>query len=98
MHALVARHAGGFDVLQLEDDALGLRLCHPLVEPLQRAPQPFLQQCLALVPALRGQSLPRHIGPSETLEQLARGVLGVVELVELGGRSHLASGFFNSGK
>ena len=88
MDGLVAGHAGGVDVLQLEDDPLGLGFGEPVVETQQGGPQPPLQQHLALAVALRRQRLPRRIRPPQPLQQDAGRLLGVVELVELGGGGH----------
>ena len=98
VNGLVASHAGGVDPLQLEDDPLGLLLRHPLVEPQQGAPEPCLQQHLALVAALRRQRVAGHVGPAEALQQLTGRRLGVVVLVELGVRAHGALGLCSSGK
>ena len=95
---LVARHARGIDVLQLEDDALGLRLGQPLVQPQQCPVQLPLQQHLPLVPALGRQRFPRRIRPRQRLEQLARRRFGDIELCEPGGSSYRVSAPFNSGK
>ncbi len=95
---LVAGHAGGVDVLQIEDDPVRLRLGQPLVEPQQRPPQTPLEQHLPLVGALRRQGFARYVLPAEPLQQQAGGLLGVVVLVEFGGGGHGASGPFNSGK
>ena len=91
---LVAGHAGGVDMLQLEDDALGPLLRHPLVQPHQRPPQPTLQQHLPLVAALRRQHLPGHVGPPQPLQQQARWLFCVVELVELGWDGHGLAGAY----
>ncbi len=65
---LVAGHAGGIDVLQLEDDALGLRLRQLLVQPQQCLAQPPLQQHLPLVAALGCQRCARrtYVHPSRS--------------------------------
>ena len=55
---LVAGHAHGVHMLQIEDDPLGLLLGHPLVEPQQRRLQPPLEQRLSLPTALRRQRFP----------------------------------------
>ena len=85
---LVAREAGLVEVLQVEDDALRLVLGHPLVEAHECRREPPLQEHVALVVAFRRQRLAGDVGPAEPLQQLARGILGEVELVELGGRGH----------
>lgn len=96
---LVAGHAGGIDVLQLEDDALGLRLRQLLVQPQQCLAQPPLQQHLPLVAALGRQRCARHIRPPQPLQQLARRRFGTIELGALGGgRGHGLAGAFSSGK
>ena len=89
--ALVAGHAGGVNVFQVKDDAIGLLLRHPLVQPQQRRSQSTLEQHLPLVSALRRHSFTRNVGPPQLLEEPARRLLGVVVLVELGGGSHGAS-------
>ena len=60
-------------------------LGHPLGEAQQRRREAPLQEHLALSLALRRQHLARHVRVPDPLEELARGVLGVVEFVELGG-------------
>ena len=85
---LVAREAGGVDVLEVEDDALRLVLGHPLVEAQQRRRQALPQQHLPLALALRRQHLARHVRVPEPLEEFARGILGGVEFVEFGGGGH----------
>ena len=86
--ALVAGHARGVQVFQVEDDTVGLLLRHPLVQPQQCAPQPPFQQHLPLVAALRRQGLARHVRPAQPLQQHACRLLGVVVLVQLGGGGH----------
>ena len=88
---LVAGHARGVNVLQLEDDAVGLLLRHPLVQAPQRPAQPPFQQDLALVPALRCQRLTGDVRPPQVLQQPPGRVLRGVELVELGGAGHEVS-------
>ena len=85
---LVARQAGGVEVLQVEDDALGLVLGHPCVEAHERGREASVEQHIPLVAALRRQRLAGHVGPAEALQQRARGVLGEIELVELSGGGH----------
>ena len=85
---LIAGHARDVHVLQREDGAVGLPLRHPLVEPQQRPLQPPSQQYLSLVYPLRRQLVARHVRPAEPLQQHARGLLGVVVLVEFGGGGH----------
>ena len=51
--ALVAGHARSVHVFQVEDDAVGLLLRDPLVQPQQCGAQPALEQHLPLVAALR---------------------------------------------
>ena len=48
MGRLVAGHAGGVDVLQLEDNPVGLDLGEPLVEAEQGSPQATLEEHLSL--------------------------------------------------
>ena len=86
---LVAGHTHGVDVLHLEDDPRRLLLGQPLVETQQGGPQPPLQQYLALAASLRRQHIPRHVGPTQPLQQGAGRLLGLVVLVEFGGGGHL---------
>ena len=88
---LVAGHARRVDVLQVEDDALGLLLRHPLVQPHERGLQAALQQHLALASPLRRQRLARRVSPAEPLQQQTGRLLGVVVFVELGGGGHGSS-------
>ena len=83
MDGLVAGHADGVDVLQLEDGPLRLLLGQPVVETQQGGPQPPLQQYLALPAALRRQRLPRRVGPPQPLQQGTGRLLGLAVLVEL---------------
>ena len=85
---LVAREAGGVEVPKVEDDALRLVLGHPRVEPHEGGREPPLKEHVALVVALCCQLRAGHVGPAEAFQQLARGVLGEVELVELSGGGH----------
>ena len=85
---LVAGHAGGVDVLQLEDDPVGLGLGEPLIETQQGGPQPLLEQDLPLAAPFRRQRFPGHVSPPQPFQQLTGRVLGVVEFVELGGGGH----------
>ena len=85
---LVAREAGGVEVLQVEDDALRLVLGHPLVEAHERSREPPMQEHVALVVALCRQRLAGHVSPAQALQQLARGILREVELVQLGRGGH----------
>ena len=52
---LVAGHAGGVDVLQLEDNPVRLGLGEPLVEAQEGSPQAILQQHLSLTAPLHRQ-------------------------------------------
>ena len=88
---LVAGHADGIDVLQLEDGPLCLLLGQPVVETQQGVPQPPLQQYLALAAALRRQRLPRCVGPSQPLQQDTGRLLGLAVLVEGGGGGQVLS-------
>ena len=85
---LVAGHAGGIDVLQLEDDPVGLGLGQPLVETQQGGPQPPLQQHFPLAAPFRRQGLPRRVGPPQPFQQQTGRVLGVVVFVEFSGGGH----------
>ena len=60
---LVTGHAHGVHVLQVEDDPLGLLVCHPFVEPQQRRLEPPFEQYLPLRLAFRRQLLPGNVGP-----------------------------------
>ena len=88
---LVAGHADGVDVLQLEDGPLDLLLGQPVVETQQGGPQPPLQQDIALLAALRRQLLAGRVGPPQTLQQGAGRLLCLAVFVERGGGGHRSS-------
>ena len=94
---LVAREAGGVEVLEVEDDALRLVLGHPLVEAHERSREPPMQEHVALVVALCRQRLAGHVSPAQALQQLARGILREIELVQLGRGGHGVGNSLRSG-
>ena len=91
--SLVASHAQGVDMFELEDDAVGLRPRHPLVEAEKGCLEPASSatpdaRCRVLLP----EALPRDVGPAETAwRQVEGGPFGVVVFVELGWGGHGSS-------
>ena len=88
---LVAGHAHGVHVLQVEDDPLGLLVGHPFVEPQQRRLESPLEQHLPLPTTLRCQDFRGHVGPAQLFKEGACRLLGLAKLVELVGCGHNTS-------
>ena len=65
---LVASHAQRVDVLKLEDDAVSLRLRHPLVQAKKGRLEPTFEQDVTLVVALCCQGVSRHVFPAQPLQ------------------------------
>ena len=79
---LVAGHAYGVDVLQLEDNPVGLSHGEPLVEAQEGGTEDTVEQHLAFTAPLHRQGFSGHVGPPQPVQQLSGRFLGVVEFVE----------------